>query len=78
MHHDRITDHDLIYTHLPLHAVPVVPPSTAADLNEYNTSAQAWRAHTATENFTAAFQEIETRFAHDNEKRAEEIENFLI
>jgi hypothetical protein len=51
---------------------------TGDSLNDYSKSARTWRAHTATMEFTAAFKDIEHRFAHDNDIRAEQIEEFMI
>ena len=41
-------------------------------------SAHKWKAHTSTTNFATAFDHITTQYAHDNERRTQKIEEFLI
>jgi hypothetical protein len=48
------------------------------DLQEYNTSAQAWRAHTSTDDFQQKFKAVEKKHAEDNDIRAQAIEAYLI
>jgi hypothetical protein len=47
-------------------------------LADYNTNALKWKEHTATTDFANAFEDIMTRFATDNERRASCIEELFI
>jgi hypothetical protein len=41
-------------------------------------SANKWKAHTSTEKFATRFQQITEEFRHDNERRTERVEEFLV
>jgi hypothetical protein len=45
---------------------------------EYMNSANKWKAHTSTEKFATRFQQITEEFRHDNERRTERVEEFLV
>ena len=47
-------------------------------IQEYSTSAQTWRAHTATAEFQEKFEDVEKLYANNNDMRAQKIEEFLI
>jgi hypothetical protein len=49
-----------------------------ASIEEYNISAQKWKEHTSTENFAARFKCIMEENKEDNEKRAANIEAYMI
>ena len=48
------------------------------NIEEYNTSAQKWKAHTSTTEFREKFDAVYSKYTPDNNLRAEKIENFLI
>jgi hypothetical protein len=45
---------------------------------EHNQSAKIWKAHTSTETFAAAFNQITRAYNEDNELRTTKVEAFLI
>ena len=47
-------------------------------LKEYSASAHKWKAHTSTTEFAAAFTDILTANAEDNELRSTRVEEFLL
>jgi hypothetical protein len=47
-------------------------------LADYNINAQKWKEHTATTDFANAFDDVMTRYASDNESRANRIEELFI
>jgi hypothetical protein len=49
-----------------------------ASIDEYNISAQKWKVHTSTDEFAAKFKKIMEENKEDNDKRAENIEAYML
>jgi hypothetical protein len=46
------------------------------DVEKYMESARIWKEHTASQEFANAFTKICEEYKHNNDKRAEKIEDF--